>query len=241
MCGRYTITLPANAILEGLELKEMPADWVERYNVAPTQSVAVVADAEKRQVQWMHWGLIPFWAKDPNIGSRLINARSETVMEKPSFRQAFAKRRCLVVADGFYEWQKGAGPKGRSQPFHFSQLNGEPFAFAGLWEFWRSKEGMEVTSCTILTCSANACVSPVHERMPVMLSGKEMWSWLENDRSDDLLAMLKPYPAEQMRRVRSIFAGEPPGDRPPRSGFTTGSIVSREVGRDGFAARPAIS
>ena len=198
MCGRYTITINADTVRQDLGLAEMPADYQPRYNVAPTQPVAVVADAEERKAEWMRWGLIPAWAKDPTIGSRLINARSETIHEKPSFKNAFAKRRCLVLADGFYEWQKGAGPKGRSQPYFFRRKDGSPFAFAGLWEFWRSPEGEEVRSCTIITCDANELVKPVHDRMPVMLSGDDLWLWLKQDRPGDLLGMLKPYPVDQM-------------------------------------------
>jgi len=198
MCGRYTITINADTVRQDLGLAEMPADYQPRYNVAPTQPVAVVADADERKAEWMRWGLIPYWAKDPTIGSRLINARSETIHEKPAFKNAFAKRRCLVLADGFYEWQKGAGPKGRSQPYFFRRKDGSPFAFAGLWEFWRSPEGEEVRSCTIITCDANELVKPVHDRMPAMLSGDDLWQWLKQDRPGDLLGMLKPYPVDQM-------------------------------------------
>lgn len=215
MCGRYTITLHPEAVRQGLELKEMPADWVPRYNVAPSQSIPVVTDAEERDVKMMRWGLIPYWAKDLTIGNRLINARAETISEKPSFRQAFAKRRCLVLADGFYEWQKGAGPKGKSQPFLFKLENGDPFAFAGLWEFWRSPEGMEIRSCTIITTNANAVVAPVHDRMPVMLSGDDLWKWLSQDKPETLQSLLGPYPAEKMVRFPvSTMVNSPELDRP---------------------------
>src|SRR5512146_1357088 len=151
MCGRYTITINPETVQQDLGVVAMPDDYTPRYNVAPTQPVAVVADAASRKAEWMRWGLIPSWAKDPEIGSRLINARSETLTEKPSFKNAFNKRRCLVLADGFYEWKKGAGPGGRSQPYYFRREDGKPFAFAGLWEFWRSPEGEEIRSCTIIT------------------------------------------------------------------------------------------
>jgi putative SOS response-associated peptidase YedK len=176
----------------------MPQDFQPRHNVAPTQPVAVVTNADERKAEWMRWGLIPFWAKDPTIGSRLINARSETVSEKPAFKYAFAKRRCLVLADGFYEWKKGAGSKGRSQPYFFKREDGRPFAFAGLWEFWRSPDGGDVRTCTIITCEANGLVKPVHERMPVMLSGDKMWAWLSGDQPEALLGLLTPYPPEKM-------------------------------------------
>lgn len=215
MCGRYTITLHPEAVRQGLELKEMPSDWVPRYNVAPSQSIPVVTDAQERDVKMMRWGLIPYWAKDLTIGNRLINARAETLAEKPSFRQAFAKRRCLILADGFYEWQKGAGPKGKSQPYLFKLENGDPFAFAGLWEFWRSPEGMEIHSCTIITTNANAVVAPVHDRMPVMLNGDNLWKWLSQEKPDELESLLAPYPAEKMVRFPvSTMVNSPELDRP---------------------------
>lgn len=198
MCGRYTITIDPETAREDLGLAQMPADYQPRYNVAPTQPVAVVANTGERKAEWMRWGLIPFWAKDPAIGSRLINARSETITEKPAFKNAFLKRRCLVLADGFYEWKKGAGAKGRAQPYYFKRADGKPFAFAGLWEFWRSPEGEDVRSCTIITTEANGLVKPVHERMPVMLSGDALWAWLGEGQPDDLLELLKPYPEKEM-------------------------------------------
>lgn len=198
MCGRYTITIDAETARNVLGLAKMPDDFHPRYNVAPSQPVAVVTNSEERRAEWMRWGLIPFWAKDATIGSRLINARSETIMEKPAFKNAFNKRRCLVLADGFYEWKKGAGPKGRSQPYLFKRADGKPFAFAGLWEFWRSPEGEEIRSCTIITTQANGIVEPVHERMPVILSGDALWDWLDESQSGALMGLLRPYPAESM-------------------------------------------
>lgn len=215
MCGRYTITIDADKAREDLGIVQMPADYTPRFNVAPTQPIAVVADANTRAAEWMRWGLIPSWAKDPSIGSKLINARAETVNEKPSFRAAFAKRRCLILADGFYEWQKGAGTKGRSQPYYFRREDGKPFAFAGLWEFWKSPEGEPVRSATIITTAANDLVKPVHERMPVMLSGDALWAWLEGASESELLALLKPYPPEQMMRFPvSPMVNRPEYDRP---------------------------
>jgi putative SOS response-associated peptidase YedK len=204
MCGRYTITINPDAVQQELGLASMPEQFQPRYNAAPTQPVVVVADGEGRKAEMMRWGLIPSWAKDMEIGNRLINARSETITEKPSFRNAFNKRRCLVLADGFYEWQKNAGPKGHSQPYYFKLANNKPFAFAGLWEFWRSPEGIEIRSCTIITCEANELVKPVHERMPVMLTGEAMWDWLgggaPGGAPGDLLALLRPYAPEAMQR-----------------------------------------
>ena len=200
MCGRFTITLAAGEVHDQLELGELPVDWRPRFNAAPTQPVAAVTDAHSRQVEWLRWGLIPFWAKDMAIGSRLINARSETVVEKPSFRQAFAQRRCLILADGFYEWQRSPDKKVPSTPYHFHRKDRAAFAFAGLWEQWRSPEGGEVRSCTILTTTANGLVAPVHDRMPVILSGGDLWAWLAPAKAEEHLALLKPYPEEWMER-----------------------------------------
>ena len=196
MCGRFTITLAADEVHEQLELGELPRDWQPRYNVAPSQPVPAVTDAQSRQVEWLRWGLIPFWAKDMAIGSRLINARSETVTEKPSFRQAFAQRRCLILADGFYEWQRSKEKKSPSIPYHFHRKDRGAFAFAGLWERWRNPEGEELRSCTILTTAANGVVAPVHDRMPVILSGADLWAWLNPAEPAELQALLKPYPED---------------------------------------------
>ena len=198
MCGRFTITLAADEVHEQLELGELPPDWRPRYNVAPSQPVAAVTDPQSRQVEWLRWGLIPFWAKDMAIGNRLINARSETVTEKPSFRQAFAQRRCLILADGFFEWQRSKEKKSPSVPYHFHRKDRGVFAFAGLWERWRSPEGEELRSCTILTTSANGVVAPVHDRMPVILSGADLWAWLNPAKPEAHQALLKPYPEDWM-------------------------------------------
>jgi putative SOS response-associated peptidase YedK len=198
MCGRFTITLEAADLQQDLGVAEMPGDWQPRYNVAPTQPVAAVVDAATRRAEWLKWGLIPSWAKDPSIGSRLINARSETIAEKPSFRSAFSKRRCLILADGFYEWKRQPDQKGLSQPYYFHRTDRKPFAFAGLWEIWKPAEGDFIRSCTIITCAANEVVSSVHERMPVILSGEQMWKWLEPGSPETLMGFLQPYPAKGM-------------------------------------------
>ena len=171
MCGRFTLTLDADEIRTALRLGQIPAEWQPRRNIAPTEPVAVVIDAVQRDVLWMRWGLIPSWAKDMSIGSRMFNARAETLAEKPSFRAALRQRRCLILADGFYEWQKPASGKGKSQPFHFRLQGDEPFMFAGLWESWRQPDGEALLSCTLITCAANETVAPIHDRMPVILRG----------------------------------------------------------------------
>lgn len=197
MCGRFTLMLDAEEVKSEFDLVQVPADFTPRFNIAPSQPLLVVADWGAKRAEWMRWGLIPSWAKDPSIGSKMINARSETVQEKPSFRNAFARRRCLILADGFYEWQRQAG-KGPSTPYYFYSSRRKPFAFAGLWETWRSPQGEDWRTCTILTTRANGVVSPVHERMPVILSGGQMQSWLTSAAVGDLLGLLRPLPDEEL-------------------------------------------
>jgi putative SOS response-associated peptidase YedK len=199
MCGRFTLTLDPEELREALKLGDMPPQWIPRYNVAPSQPVAAVTDAQTRAVDFLRWGLVPSWAKDISIGSRLINARAETLEEKPSFRTALQRRRCLILADGFYEWAKSRSTKGSSMPFYFSLQSGQPFMFAGLWEIWRSSEDDVLRSCTIITTEANEVVAPVHERMPVILTGDDAWRWLNPGPAATVKGLLKPYPAEAMR------------------------------------------
>jgi len=198
MCGRFSMAIDSDNLQTALALGQMPADWKRRYNIAPSQDIAAVRDAETRAVEMLQWGLVPFWAKDPAIGNSLINARSESVHEKPSFKNAFRKGRCLILADGFYEWQKS--DKG-SRPFYFSLRAGEPFAFAGLWENWQPKDqpAEALTTCAIITTAANETVSPVHERMPVILRGEAMWDWLLESGETALLSLLRPAPADWLR------------------------------------------
>lgn len=198
MCGRFVITLDSGTFQQELDLGEMPPDWHARYNVAPTQPIAAVLEAQTRQVEWLRWGLIPSWAKSIDIGSRLINARSETVMEKPSFRQAFAQRRCIILANGFYEWQRSKEKKGSSIPYFFYLKNRKPFGFAGLWEIWQAPTGQIIRSCTILTTQANQMVAPIHDRMAVILQGADLWKWVLPGKPEEHLSLLKPYPDEQM-------------------------------------------
>jgi putative SOS response-associated peptidase YedK len=169
-----------------------------RYNVAPTQNIlGVRATSDEREMTFFKWGLIPSWAKDTSMGARLINARSETVEEKPSFRQAFKQRRCIIPADGFYEWQRTGGKK---QPFFFRMRDERPFGFAGLWERWEGETGQAINSCTILTTEANDVLRPVHDRMPVILRPDDYELWLDVDaRKQDLVKeLLRPYAAEEM-------------------------------------------
>lgn len=180
MCGRFAFYSPseATAALFGVETSHTVEP---RYNIAPTQFIAAIRDSEENQPElaMLRWGLVPFWAKDPSIGARMINARAETVAEKPSFRAAYRKRRCLILADGFYEWQKSADGK---TPYLISLANGAPFAFAGLWEHWDNKDSDEsLQTTTILTTAANDFMSQLHHRMPVVLQPDNAGRWLQGD------------------------------------------------------------
>ena len=197
MCGRYTQHHTGAEVSERFELRELPLDMDPQFNVAPTQTVAVVTEDGTRALEGMKWGLVPPWAKDPSIGSRLINARAETLGEKPAFRQALKQRRCLIPADGFYEWVKMGTTK---QPMHIRRRDGELFAFAGLWEEWRSPEGWPLRSCTIITVAANELVAPIHDRMPAMLLPEDEALWLDHGvtATERVLPVLRPYPAVEM-------------------------------------------
>jgi putative SOS response-associated peptidase YedK len=199
MCGRFTLTDPDADLAVQFNLPEVP-DMEPRYNIAPTQPVAAVrvaAESQAQELALLHWGLIPFWAKDPKIGARMINARSETAAEKPSFRAAFKRRRCLVVADGFYEWQKQNGGK---QPFYIHLRDRQPFAIAGLWEFWKGPDDTAIESCTLLTTAPNELLLPVHNRMPVILHPRDYELWLDPEVQavEVLKPLLQPYPLEEM-------------------------------------------
>jgi len=215
MCGRFTLRTPLTVLTQQFlfELGELPQiEWpAARDNICPTQDVAVVRQAAGggRELALLHWGLIPSWAKDKKIASSLINARCETVAEKPAFRTALARRRCLILADGFYEWKKEGKQK---LPFLFESKDKRPFAFAGLWERWRGcgPSGQRpdesippLESCTIITTEANELCCPVHERMPVILDPADYDLWLDPSVTDSrrLLPLLTPYPAEQMSAV----------------------------------------
>jgi len=198
MCGRFTITLEPAFFQQELDLGNLPSEWVPRYNAAPGQSIPVVRDLKSRDVDMLRWGLVPFWAKDVSIGYKLINARSETLLEKPSFKNAFKNRRCLILADGFYEWQQQAEKGAPKAPFRLTLKDSKPFAFAGLWESWRSPENDEIQSCTIITCEPNSLLAQIHNRMPVILDKNNCWEWLADKPENELSELLKPYPADAM-------------------------------------------
>ncbi len=197
MCGRYTLNsnLDALQLRFGFEARDL--DYRPRYNIAPTQPVLAVVNDGGRRAEFMRWGLIPFWAKDQKIGNRMINAVGETAAAKPAFRAAFKKRRCLVLADGFFEWRKEGKAK---VPTYIFLKSGEPFAMAGLWETWKNPEGDLVRSCTIVTTKPNEFIAPIHNRMPVILSQETEALWLDpmTEEASTLNPLLIPSPPEDL-------------------------------------------
>lgn len=199
MCGRFTLRSPAEVLVRAFGIK-IPEEYVPRHNIAPGQpvlAVRIVPEAAQREAVLFHWGLIPSWAKDPKIAYSMINARAESVAEKPSFRKPIGVRRCLIPADGWYEWKKSGT---RKMPFYFRLKDGAPFAFAGLWEHWQGKEGEEVESCTIITTQANDATAPIHDRMPAIIGPKDFDLWLDPSvrKTEKVLPILAPYPSAEI-------------------------------------------
>ncbi len=196
MCGRFTLTIDLNAVAKAFgvapSLQASP-----RYNVAPTQEVVSILRNGSAHMEWLQWGLIPSWAKDETIGAKMINARAETLAEKPSFKRLLRSKRCLVVADGFYEWKKEQGGK---IPMYITLKDSSPFAFAGLWDLWHSPDGRDIRTCTLVTTQPNTLVASIHDRMPVILAADARDMWLDTALQDEqaLLPLLAPYPAEEM-------------------------------------------
>jgi len=213
MCGRFVSTTGPDelACYFGADPPGADLDLGVRHNVAPTQRVfAVVEDSTARRIDSFHWGLVPFWAKDPRIGSRMINARAETIAEKNSFRRPFAKRRCIIPADGFYEWKKVAGAA-KKQPMYITRIDDSPLAFAGLWDVWDDPSRLDsmgdptrLHSCTIITTSPNEVMSEIHDRMPAMLAPSVWDEWLDPDNRDidSLRGLLGPAPSRLIRAHR---------------------------------------
>ena len=204
MCGRYTLRHTTQQIVARFEVTEViDATFAEmrvdapRYNIAPTQPIAVITENSQRVMEMMRWGLVPSWAKNPSIGSRLLNARAETLPEKPSFRTALTRRRCIVPADGFYEWKKQGKAK---QPMRIHRKDDELFAFAGLWDEWQSPDGSPLRSCTIITVGPNELMASIHNRMPAMLCPEDEGAWLKGSLQSvpELLSLLTPYPDEEI-------------------------------------------
>ena len=199
MCGRFTLRTPAADLAEIFAVDARP-NLAARYNIAPSQDILVVratGGGGGREFAMLRWGLVPHWAKDPAMGGRMINARAETLAEKPSFRAAYRSRRCLVAADGFYEWRKA--PDGTKQPYHIRLADEAPFAIAGLWESWRAAGAETLETCALITTEANRTVEPIHHRMPVILPPGAYQCWLDAQSSPDALgALLRPYPPDDL-------------------------------------------
>jgi len=201
MCGRYRLSRRKQLIEEHFDSVSDEPDWSVRYNIAPTQPVAVIRQHPKepvRELSLVRWGLIPSWAKDPSGAARMINARSETADSKPAFRDALKSRRCMIPADGFYEWMRTGKMK---QPYCFEVNEGELFAFAGIWDRWKGPSGDMIETCSILTTTPNAVTSPVHDRMPVILDPDSYDLWLDPGMTNVAAAsdLLKPFDARLMR------------------------------------------
>ncbi len=198
MCGRFALSAKTDLVEKLLPDFHFEEELEERYNYAPGQQVPVVLDEEPTLGIKIKWGLVPFWAKDPKIGYRMINARSETVAEKPSFRNSFKKKRCLVIADGYYEWRKEENSKVKT-PFFIRMKDGKPFTMAGLWEKWKSPEGKMLTTTTIITTEPNPMLSEIHDRMPSIILPEDRILWLSPEtNTKHLKNMLLQYPEESM-------------------------------------------
>ncbi len=219
MCGRFDIHSALEIIARLFGIDAVTFDLLPNYNVAPSQNILIVVQDGKRLLIQSRWGFVPAWSKDLSTGYKMINARAETLSEKSSFREAFEKQRCLVVADGFYEWKKEGMTK---RPYYIRLKSGQPIGFAGLYNIWRSPEGEEICTSTIVTTDANEMVRPLHDRMPVITPPGKYDLWLDPTVSDkDVLAsILKPYPSEEMelypvtQKMNSYKFNDPENIRP---------------------------
>ncbi|MFP6743740.1 MAG: SOS response-associated peptidase [Alphaproteobacteria bacterium] len=226
MCGRFTLRTPAYKLAEAFGV-EVHANLAARYNVAPSQDVAALRTGpdDQRELVMLRWGLVPGWAKDPAMGNRMINARAETVAEKPAFRAAFRQRRCLIPADGFYEWQKT--PDGSKQPYLIARPDGEPFVMAGLWEHWAPAGEEPLETCAIITTEANDTLAPIHHRMPVIVTPGDHDAWLDPapPSAEALTALLRPAPDDTLaalavdRHVNNARHDDPACIEPATSGL----------------------
>lgn len=216
MCGRYSLQTPADTLAKHFQLAKVPL-VKPRYNIAPSQlviTVRVPASQDGREVELARWGLIPSWAKDPSIGARMIIARAETVADKPAFRDALARRRCLMPADGYYEWQRQGW---RKQPFYIRMKEGWPFAFAGLWERWKGPDGKAVETCALLTTDPSASLRSIHNRMPVILDPSSYDLWLDPDirLAAHLQPLFRPYRDEEITAYPvNLYVNDPSHDDP---------------------------
>ena len=214
MCGRYSLTASLDELARRFDFDSNRDDFEPRYNIAPTQQVLAVVGGNARRAGFIRWGLIPQWAKSDSAGPPIINARAETVAEKPTFRDSLRRRRCLILADGFYEWQKMGEAK---RPMRVALRSGEPFAFAGLWSMSSDPEGNRISSCAIITTAANDLLRPIHHRMPVILSEEVEDLWLDTalDDSQTLTQLLEPYPDDALEAYEvSALVNSASNDRP---------------------------
>lgn len=198
MCGRYTMHHSPQQLAMRFGITDARTTPTERYNIAPAQTVPVIVEGDgARFLDAMQWGLIPAWAKEPGIAKKMINARAETLPEKPAFKGALSRRRCLIPADGFYEWKREGEAR---QPMHIRRKDGDLFAFAGLWEEWQQPDGTPLRTCTIITTGPNALMESIHDRMPAILLPEEEETWLHvtPGKFEDALSLLHPYPADWM-------------------------------------------
>ena len=215
MCGRFTLTV------DPAELKDVfgdfifPIQFAPRFNIAPSQPLLAIPNDGKNKADFFLWGLIPSWAKDPGIAHKLINARGETIAEKPSFRGSFKYKRCLILADGFYEWKIQEGAKTKT-PYYIHMKDHQPFAFAGLWDEWNSPNGDMLRTCTIITTEPNELMSTLHNRMPVILDKTNYAAWLDAapQAPESLLPLIQPFPADRMSAYPvSTLVNSPGNDR----------------------------
>jgi putative SOS response-associated peptidase YedK len=214
MCGRFSRKATLQAIIDEFEIEDVTGTIEPSYNVAPGQDVAVILKDENRKLGLLKWGLIPSWAKDPAIGNRMINARAESVAEKPSFKHPIRRKRCLIVADGFYEWRKEGKQK---VPMYIFLKDQKPFVFAGLWDTWTAPDGKKVATCTIITTEPNTFMERIHNRMPVILPKHHIDTWLDRsiDNEQEVLPLLKPYPEKEMDAYEvSRFVNSPKNNSP---------------------------
>ena len=217
MCGRFTLTVSPEELQAAFPDFLIPSGLPPSFNIAPSQPIPVVTNDGKKKLDFYSWGLIPSWTKPENLGKyNLINARSETAAEKASFKNSLRRRRCLILADGFFEWSKSTSGKGKT-PYYFTMKDQTPFAFAGLWEIWHSPEGDPLHSACILTTGPNEIVKPIHNRMPVILPAEHFNTWLtqEEGKPGDFQHLLQSFPAELMQTYPvSSFVNSPKNNSP---------------------------
>jgi putative SOS response-associated peptidase YedK len=216
MCGRFTLTVDPAELQDTFTDFIFPSKFAPRFNIAPSQPVLAIPNNGASKADFFIWGLIPMWAKDPSIGNRLINARGETVAEKPSFRGSFKYKRCIILADGFYEWKAGSGKKPKT-PYYIHMKDRKPFVFAGLWDSWEGPDGSSIKTCTIITTEPNELMATLHNRMPVILHPRDYAKWLDDapQTPENLLPLIKPYPADNMSAYPvSTLVNKPDNESP---------------------------